>query len=76
MGAKMASRGRYVGHLVRQVGQLEITLEPRWRQDGAQVAQLGAQDSQLGGIFGSKLAYLGRFQKPLKTSYQEKAKKY
>ena len=74
----MASRGRYVGHLGRQVGQLEVTLEPTCRQNGrigAQVGQLGAQDSQLGSIFGSKLAYLGAFQKPLKTSYQEKTEK-
>ena len=42
---------------------------------GAQIGQLGAQDSQLGGIFGSKLAYLGPFQKPVKTSYQEKNEK-
>ena len=35
---------------------------------GAQVGQLGAQDRQLEAIFGSKLAYLGPFQKPVKTS--------
>ena len=48
----------------RYVGQL-----------GTQVGQLGAQDSQLGSIFGSKLSHLGPFQKPVKTSYQEKNEK-
>jgi len=41
----------------------------------AQIGQLGAQDNQLGSIFGSKLSHLGPFQKPVKTSYQEKNEK-